>query len=167
MFIFSVISDLLLALMLMNMMAKVRPWSRKPAPGKEFKSLPMNFLSRIQLHRFSLMALGTGIAHGLITGWLPLNTAGMIAMFATVIVLFPMQYSLTTKGVAMGAAMFYPWSDFSRVVPKKSSLELAHPSSWKRLTLFVKPAEMDSVVKYVARHVKNGPTNLQLEESEK
>ncbi len=167
MFILSAISYLLLALMLMNMMAKVRPWRRSPTPGKEFKSLPMGFLSRIQLHRFSLMALATGIVYGLITGWLPLNMAGMIAAFAAVIVIFPMQYSLTTKGVAMGDAMFYPWSDFSGFVPKKSSLELAHPSFWKRLTLFINPTEMDSVVKYVARHIKHGATNLQPEESEK
>ena len=167
MFIFYVISYLLLAFMLMNMMAKVRPWNRKPAPGKAFKSLPMGLMSRIRLHRFSLMALGTGIAHGLLAGWLPLNTAGMIVAFAIVIVLFPMRYSLTTQGVALGEAMFYPWNSFSGFAPKKSSLELGHPSFWGRLTLFVHPAEMDSVVKHVTRHVKNGPANLQLEESEK
>lgn len=167
MVIFSTISYLLLAFMLMNMMAKVRPWSRKPAPGKMFKSLPMGIISRIRLHRFSLAALGTGIAHGLITGWLPLNTAGMIGAFAIIIVLFPMRYSLTTQGVALGDAMFYPWNSFSGFAFKKSGLELGHPSFWGRLTLFIQPAEMDSVVKYVARHVKNSPANLQLEESEK
>ncbi len=167
MFIFSAISYLLLASMLMNMMAKVRPWRRSPMPGKEFKSLPMGFLSRVQLHRFSLMALATGIAHGVVTGWLPLGTAGMIAAFASVIVLIPMRYSLTTKGIAMGDAMFYPWNSFSGFVPKKSSLELGHSSFLRRLTLFIQPSEMDSVVKHIARYVKNGATNLQLKESEK
>jgi hypothetical protein len=160
MFIFSVISYLLLALMLMDMMAKVRPWSRKPAPGKAFKTLPMGLRSRIWLHRFSLLALATGIIHGLITGWLPLNTAGMVGAFAFVIVLLPMRYSITAKGIAVGDGMFYPWSNFSSVVPKKSRLELVHSSFWRRLTLFIQPAEMESVAAYAARHIRNSTPNL-------
>lgn len=154
MFILSLISYLLIAFMLMNMMAKIRPWHRNPAPGKMYKSLPMKLASRIWLHRFSLMALVTGILHGLVTGWLPVQTAGMIGAFAILIVLLPMRYSLTTKGVAMGDVMFYPWSTFSGFTSKKSSLELAHPSFLGRVTLFIQPAEMDSVSEYVARHVK-------------
>jgi hypothetical protein len=119
----------------------------------------MGLLQRIWLHRFSLMALATGIVHGLLTGWLPVQIAGMIAAFAIVIVILPMRYSLTTKGVALGDGMFYPWSNFSGFIPKRSSLELAHPSFWGRLTLFIKPTEMNSVLEYVARHVKASTIN--------
>jgi hypothetical protein len=159
MFAFSLISYLLIALMLMNMMAKVRPWSRSAAPGKPFKVLPMSLISRIWLHRFSLMALLTGIVFGVTAGWLPSNTAGMIATFAIFIVLLPMRYSLTARGVALGDGIFYPWSDFSGLVAKKSRLELAYPSFRGRLTLFIKPAEMDSVLEFVERRVKDRTTN--------
>jgi hypothetical protein len=159
MFAFSLISYLLIALMLMNMMAKVRPWTRKAAPGKAFKILPMGLISRIWLHRFSLMALLTGILFGVTTGWLPSNTAGMISAFALIIIFLPMRYSLTTKGVAVGDGIFYPWSDFSGYTAKRLGLELDHSSYFGRLTLFIKPAEMDSVLEYVERHVKNRTTN--------
>jgi hypothetical protein len=160
MFVFFIISYLLIAFMLMNMMAKVRPWRRSPAPGKFYKSVPMGLASRIRLHRFSLMALTTGIVHGLITAWMPVQTAGMIGVFAVIIVLLPMHYSLTTKGVSMGDGIFYPWDTFSGFISKRSSLELTHPSFWGRLTLFIQPAEMNSVSEYVARHVKDSSTNL-------
>lgn len=159
MFVFSLISYLLIALVLMNMMAKVRPWSRNAPPGKTFKNLPMGLISRIWLHRFSLMALLTGIVFGVTTGWLPLNIAGMIGAFAIIIVLLPMRYSLTTKGVAVGDAIYHPWSNFSGFAAKRLGLELTHPSFFGRLTLFINPAEMDSVLEYVELHVKNSKTN--------
>ena len=160
MFVFYLVSYLLIALILMNMMAKVRPWNRNAAPGKTFKNLPIGLIPRIWLHRFSLMALLTGIVFGVTIGWLPPNIAGMISAFATIIVFLPMRYSLTTKGVAVGDGIFYPWNNFTGFAAKRSSLELTHPSFFGRLTLFIKPAEMNSVLEYVEWHVKNRTTNL-------
>jgi len=154
MLIFSLISYILIALLLMSMLAKARPRIKEPAPGKALKTLPMGLPSRFQLHRSSLLALLTGILLGVITGWLPLSTAGIVGAFALITVLLPMRYTFTTKGIALGGGMFYPWSDFSGFVAKGSSLKLDHPSLFGRLTLFIKPAEMNSVLEYVERYVR-------------
>jgi len=161
MIIFSFIGYIMIALLLISMLAKARPKIKEPAPGKALKTLPMGLPSRFQLHRSSLLALLTGIIFGVVTGWLPLSFAGIIAAITIITILLPMRYTLTTKGVAVGQGMFYPWSDFSGYIAKRSSLKFDHPSLFGRLTLFIKPAEMNNVLEYVERYVKqNGKTKI-------
>ena len=149
-----IISYLLIALLLMNMFAKARPRIKAPMPGKKLKTLPMSLVSRFQLQRSSLLALLMGVMFGISAGWLPTSTAGLVAALALLAVLLPMQYTFTTQGVALGDGIFYSWNDFSGFVAKQKSLELTHPSYFGRLTLFVKPPDMTSVLQYVERYVK-------------
>jgi len=158
--ILQLVTFILIAVLLMSMMAQARPWKKTPPPGKPLQSIPVGFLPRVLTYRSSLLALLTGCVFAILAGWLPLNMAAIVASFALVILLMPMRYTLTTKGVAVGDAMFRPWSDFSGFKAGKSKLELANPSKFGRLTLFVKPAEMDNVLKYVERHVKVQSSNL-------
>jgi hypothetical protein len=154
MFILTLIGYVMIVLLLMSMLAKARPKIKEPAPGKALKSLPMGFPSRFQVHRSSLLALLTGIIFGVVSGWLPLAFAGIIGVIALVTIFLPMRYTFTTKGVAVGQGMFYPWSDFSGYIAKGSSLKFDHPSLFGKLTLFIKPAEMNNVLEYVERYVK-------------
>jgi hypothetical protein len=153
MFLLTTIGYILIALLLMSMFAKARPKIKDPAPGKALKKITMGLWPRFQLHRSSLLALFTGIVFGFFTGWLPISTAGVVGVFAAVAVFLPMHYTFTTKGVAVGEGIFYPWSDFSGFDAKGSSLKLYHPSLFGRLTLFIKPAEMNHVLEYVERYV--------------
>ena len=156
--ILQTLSFIMIAVLLLNMMAKARPWKKLSMPGKPLQTIPLGFLSRLRTHGSSLMALLTGCALGLLAGWLPASIAAMVGAFALVILFMPMRYTLTTKGVAVGEMSFRPWSDFSGFKAHKASLELAHPSFLGRLTLFVRPAEMDNVLKYVERHIHNVPS---------
>jgi hypothetical protein len=113
----------------------------------------MGLQSRFQLHRSSLLALLTGIVFGIFTGWLPFSTAGIVGAIAIITFLLPMRYTFTTKGVAVGDGIFYPWSDFSGFVVNGSSLKLDRPSIFGKLTLFIKPAEMNNVLEYTERYV--------------
>lgn len=153
MIILSYIGYLMIALLLMSMVAKARPKIKEPAPGKALKSLPMGLSARFVLHRSTLFALLTGIVFGVFTGWLPLSMAGIISVVAIITLLLPMRYTFTTKGVAVGEGIFYPWKDFSGFSVKGSSLKLDHPTLFGRLTLFIKFAEMDSVLKIVDLYV--------------
>ena len=153
MVILSYIGYIMIALLLMSMLAKARPKIKEPAPGKALKSIPMGLPSRFLLHRSTLFALLTGIVFGVIAGWLPLSMAGIIGVVAVITLLLPMRYIFTTKGVSVGEGIFYPWKDFSGFIAKGSSLRLDHPSLFGRLTLFIKPAEMGSVLKYVELYV--------------
>lgn len=157
--ILQMISFLLIALLLMSMMAKARPWKKTPPPGKTLQTVPLGFLPKLLTHRSSLLALLTGCTLGIVGGWLPLNIVAMIGAIAVVIVWMPMRYTLTTKGVAVGDMLFRPWSDFSGFNVKKSTLELIHPSIFGRLTLFVKPVEMGNVLKHIERHVQIQSSN--------
>ncbi len=153
MIILSYIGYIMIVLLLMNMLAKVRPKIKEPTPGKALKTLPMGLPSRFLLHRSSFFALLTGIVFGIVTGWLPLSSAGVVGAIAIVAIFLPMHYTFTTKGVAVGDGIFYPWNDFSGFIANGSSLKLDHPSLFGRLTLFIKPAEMSSVLKYVELYV--------------
>jgi len=154
MIIFSYIGYIMIALLLMSMLAKARPKIKEPAPGKALKSIPMGLPSRFLLHRSTLLALLTGVVFGIVTGWLPMSSAGIISAIAIVTLFLPMRYTFTTKGVAVGEGIFYPWSDFSGFVATESKLKFDHPSLFGRLTLFIKPAEMGNVLKYAEQYVK-------------
>jgi hypothetical protein len=158
-FILQIVSSLLMIFLLMSMMAKARPFRKLQVPGKPLHRLPVGFQSKLLIHRSSLMALLTGGVFGVLGGWLPLSMVQMFAFFAVAILIFPMNYTLTTKGVAVGNALFHSWSDFSGVSAGKSSLKLAHPNSFGRLTLSVKPAEMPNVLKFIERHIEVPSTN--------
>jgi len=154
MYTLSLIGYIMIALLLMSMVAKARPRIKEPAPGKALKTLPMGFLSRFRLQRSSFFALLTGTVFGVITGWLPLSMAGIVGAIAIFTIFIPMRYTFTTKGIAVGEGAFYPWNDFSGFVAKESSLKLNHPSLFGRLTLFIKPAEMNNVLQYVEKYVR-------------
>jgi hypothetical protein len=159
-FILQLVSSLLMIFLLMSMMAKARPFRKLQVPGKPLHRLPVGFQSKLLIHRSSLMALLTGGVFGVLGGWLPLSMVQMFALFAVAILIFPMNYTLTTKGVAVGNALFHSWSDFSGVsAASKSSLKLARPNSFGRLTLSVKPAEMPNVLKFIERHIEVPSTN--------
>lgn len=152
--ILTLISYVMIAILLMNMMAKARPRIKEAMPGKKLKSLPMGLISRFQLQRSSLLALLVGVVFGASTGWLSLSTAGIVVVLALLTLLIPMQYTFTTQGVALGEGMFYPWKGFTGFKAGEKQLKLTHPSLFGRLTLFVKPAEMTDVLGTVERFVE-------------
>lgn len=154
MYALSLIGYVMIGLLLMSMMARARPRVKDPAPGKALKNIPMGLPSRFQLQRSSFFALLTGIAFGLLAGWMTLSTAGIVAAIALVTILLPMRYTFTTKGISVGDGAFYPWDSFSGFAATGSRLKLDHPSLFGRLTLFVKPAEMGNVLEYVERYVR-------------
>jgi len=96
----------------------------------------------------------TGVVFGVVTGWLPLEFAAGVLVIALITLIIPMRYTFTTKGIALGDGMFYPWSDFSGFAVKGSSLKLDAPTLFRQLTLFIKPAEMSNVLEYVERYVR-------------
>jgi hypothetical protein len=153
------ITLVLIVILLMKMMAEARPWKRVEMPGKTLQVISLSFWSKILTHRSSLMALVSGCSLCALAGWLPFNMAVMMVAFAFVILLVPMRYTLTTKGVAVGPGVFRLWNEFSGFKTGRLGLELAHPSNFGRLTLFIRPAEMASVLKYVEQHVKVQSSN--------
>ena len=154
MIILSYIGYIMIALLLMSMMAKARPKVKEPAPGKALQEHPHGISLTFCAASFKPVRSVDG--HRVWRGhWLAsiCSMAGIISAVAIITLLLPMHYTFTTKGVAVGEGIFYPWSDFSGFIAKGSSLKLDHPSLFGRLTLFIKPAEMDSVLKYVELYV--------------
>lgn len=154
-----IVTLLMITVLLMSMMAKARPWRKLIMPGKPLQIVPIGILPKLLTYRSSLLALLMGCALATFAGWMQVNMALTVMAFAFLILLVPMRYTLTTKGVAVGQSVFRPWSDFSGLKVKKNRLELVHPSNFGRLTLFVKPAEMDNVLKHAQRHVKFQSSN--------
>jgi hypothetical protein len=150
---------IMIAVLLLSMMAKARPWAKAPLLGKPLQTISLGFLPKVFEYRTSLLALLTGCILSILAGWLPLNMAAMVAAFALIILLTPMRYTITTKGIAIGDGIFRLWSEFSGFKVGRFSLQLAAPTNFGRLTLFVKPAEMGNVLKYVQQHVKLSYSN--------
>ena len=154
MFILQFSSFLMIALLLIGMLSTARPRMKSLLPGKLLCTLPVGLLPKLAIYRSSLFALLTGCFLTVVLGWLSPNLALIIAAIALMVLLIPMQYTFTTQGIGVGDGLFRPWSDFSGFKAGKSSLQLLAPSTFRRLTLFVKPAEMDNVLKAVQRHLK-------------
>jgi hypothetical protein len=151
MFIFPLFSFLLLILLLTSMMAKAKPWRKLEKPGKTLKTLPMGLWARIQIHRSALLAIGFALAFGLSAGWMQPSLGFIIGAFTVVMLFLPMQYTLTSEGVALGESNFRAWSEFSGMRALKGQVVLDHPQWLGRLTLFVNPSEMESVTKKIKK----------------
>jgi len=155
--ILPLISFALLAMILMSMLAKTRPYSKAALPGKTLAVAPLSLLSKLWLHRFGLSALITGLTLTSLAGWLPINMMYMVAAFAVVILLMPMKMTLTTQGLALGDGIYRPWKEFSGIKHNKASLELQNRSVFTRVVLFLNPSKNQQTLKLIENHI---PANL-------
>jgi hypothetical protein len=146
MVVFQLLSFLLIIVLLMSMLTQARPWIKAKIEGKVIQEAPLGFWQRLMFYRSSLLALAMGLILGKVAGWLPDLLLIFAVCFALSILCFPMKYTFTTQGVAVGSAIFRPWREFSgiRLAPRQVILE--NGSSFGRLTLFVKPASLDKVL---------------------
>ena len=151
--ILPIISFALLAMVLMSMLAKTRPYSKAVLPGKTLIVMPLSILSKLWLHRFGLSALITGLAFTSLAGWLPINMVYLAAAFALVILLMPMKLTLTSQGLALGDGIYRPWKEFSGLKQNKSSLELQNHSVFNRVVLFLNPAKNQQTLKLIENHI--------------
>lgn len=150
MFILSILSLVLIALLLMVMLTRAHPWIKANIQGKVIKTIRLNLVQRFRIHQSSLLALVMGILLGRVMGWLPVALAIFAGVFALAILLLPMQYTFTTRGVGVGQAIFRPWTDFSGVIGREDQVILNHSSPLGRLTLFIKPSEFAPVMAVVS-----------------
>lgn len=153
--LFSLIGLFFIILLLMSMLAKARPYSKANLPGKPIKTLQMNLVSRLWVYRSSLAALAFGLVFGCLTGWLSTNIAGMVGVFALVIVLLPMRLTFTTQGVGIGDGMFRPWSEFRGVKTNKASVQLEQASRFGRVTFFAKQTEIGQLSQMIERQLQS------------
>ncbi len=144
--ILQIISLSLIALLLMLMMAQARPWFRAKVQGKVLQVCTIGLWQRIQLYRSILLALAMGLFLGRASGLFPDSLVAMAACFVVAVIVLPMRYTFTTQGVAVGAAVFRPWSEFTGISLKKAQIVLEHASFSGRLTLYVKPADIKDVL---------------------
>ena len=144
--ILSLMSLMLIAMLLMTMLTRAHPWIKANQEGKVILTIRLSLLQKMAIHRSSLLALALGISLGRVMGWLPVPLAVFAAIFAVAVLFMPMQYTFTTRGVGVGQAIFRPWKDFTGMVLKPNRVVMSHPSFLGRLTLFVKPAELDPVL---------------------
>jgi hypothetical protein len=144
--LFQFFSFILIVVLLMSMLTQARPWIKAKVPGKVIQIAPLGFGQRLMFYRSSLLALAMGLVLGKAAGWLPDALLVFAVCFALSILWFPMKYTFTTQGVAVGAAIFRPWSEFSGIRLKPQRVILENHSTFGRLTLFVKPAELNGVL---------------------
>ncbi len=151
--ILPLISFALLAMVLMSMLAKTRPYSKAVLLGKTLMVTRMSLLSKLWMHRFGLAALISGLVFTSLAGWLPLNVVYMVAAFALVILLMPMKMTFTTQGLALGDGIYRPWKEFSGVKQNKTSLELQNKSMFAKVVLFINPTKNQQTLKLIENHI--------------
>jgi len=144
--IFQIIGLVLIVVLLMVMLAQARPWKQAKIPGKVIQVAPIRFWQRVQFYRSILLALAMGATLGRVSGLFTDSLVVMLVCFTLAIVCLPMKYTFTTQGVAVGSAIFRPWSEFSGIQLKPERIVLEHPSLSGRLTLFVRPADVKNVL---------------------
>jgi len=139
---------------LMTMLVKARPFIPVPMPGEVRARIKLNFWQKMMVHRISLYALGVVLVLGLIAGWLNgvLEWSTMAIAFA--ILLMPMNYTFTSKGVAVGDVIFRTWKEFDSFVARGGRITLKHPARFSSLTLYVTPAEREKVLMFISRRIQ-------------
>lgn len=154
MVIFPFLSLLLIIFLLMAMMAKARPFGRVEMPGKTLKTVPLGFLQKIMIHRSSVWAIAFGLVWGIASGWLQAPLAALFLALTILILFFPMKYTFTSKGVAVGDGIFREWNEFTGISRQGAQILLHHPSFFGRLTLFTRNAEADGLFAHLQPLIK-------------
>jgi hypothetical protein len=144
--IFQLLSFLMIMVLLMSMLTRARPWIKAKVTGKVIQVAPLGFWQRLRFYRSTLLALAMGLVLGKAAGWLPDILVLFTLSFALAILCIPMKYTFTTKGVAVGAAIFRPWSEFSGISLKPRQVILENSSTFGHLTLFVRPVDLNGVL---------------------
>jgi hypothetical protein len=147
----TLISYVLIALLLVSMLSKARPYRRLTKPGRTLASPSVSIRQRFIFYRASLLALGTAVVFGSIARWLAPSLAAIVSAFAIAIVFMPMRFTITTAGLAIGEAAFHPWTDIRDATEEKGQLCLRFASSIGRLTLPLSPAEANNVLMQICR----------------
>lgn len=140
---------------LVTMMVKARPFVRVNMPGQVLGKVRLNFWQKMMVHRVSLYALGLVLMLGLLAGWISPPMEWIMLILAFAIMLMPMQYTFTTKGVAVGDAIFRSWNEFVGYKIRGSQITLRHSSPLANLTLFVTSVEREKILAYITRRIQS------------
>jgi hypothetical protein len=146
---------LLMVQLLIAMLARARPFGRVKLSGKMLQTMPLRFWQKMMIQRYNVFALAFGLIWGIVSGWLNAALAGPIVVLAGLILFFPMKYTFTSKGVAVGEGVFRQWDEFTGISRQGAQIILHHPSFFGRLTLFIPTAEADGLFSDLQRYVKS------------
>jgi len=99
------------AMLILTLMRVAVPFGQAMT-GQAIGVIPLRFRERLRLQRTNIYLLGALLLLGTIGGWLrtPLNLIVILAIY--VIVSIPVQYTLTTAGVARNRVVFRRWDEF-------------------------------------------------------
>lgn len=158
--ILPLISLALLVLVLMNMLAKARPYQKGNPPGKVLEIASLSILSKIHFYRFDISALITGLGLTSLAGWLPVHLVLMMAAFPLVILLLPVKMTLTSQGISIGEGNFRAWSEFTGMKRNGRKLEIHPLAKIRKVVLFLNPDKnlriINTIESHIPAHLPNG-----------
>ncbi len=118
------IAPLLCGMMLILTLMRVAVPVGQPLTGDPLGTVMLRFRERIRLQRTNVYLIGVVLLLGTLGGWMhaPINVIVVLATF--VIVSIPVQYTVTTEGIARNRVVFRRWDEFTGIADERSRILL-------------------------------------------
>lgn len=121
------------------------------AEGKQVRVLQLSFRERVLVQRTNLYLLAAVILIGAVGGFLrgPLQMVAIVGTFA--LLMIPVRYTLTTKGIAVNNVVFRGWSDFTGFREERTSIVLEAVEGQRSFRIHVLGGNRDDLKRALVR----------------
>ena len=152
------IAPLLCGMMLIVTLMRVAVPVGQRVTGDLLGTVPLGYRERLRLQRTNIYLLGVALLLGTLGGWMraPINLIVVLAAF--VIVSIPVQYTLTTEGIARNRVVFRRWEEFARYDERRGSVLLVGRDGAANFSLLLADAQHAAALRLLAQTPLGLPT---------
>lgn len=145
------IAPLLSGMMLIITLMRVAVPIGQPVAGDTLGVVPLRFRERIRLQRANVYLIGIALLLGTLGGWVraPINLIVVLATF--VIVSIPVEYTITTEGVARNRVIFRRWDEFIGIADERGRVLLRGIPGAASFSLLLADDQHPAVIELLAR----------------
>jgi len=145
------IAPLLCGMMLIITLMRIAVPIGQPVAGDTLGVVPLRFRERIRLQRTNVYLIGAVLLLGTLGGWMraPINLIVVLATF--VIVSIPVEYTITTEGVARNRVVFRRWDEFIGIADERGRILLRGIPGAANFPLLLADDQHPAVIDLLAR----------------
>lgn len=131
------IVPLLCGLMLLITLMRVAVPVGQQVTGEVLGVVPLGYRERVRLQRVNVYLIGAMLLLGTLGGWMRAPISIMVILAAFVIFSIPVQYTITTAGIARNRSIFREWGEFTGFADERGRILLQGKSRPANLSLLL------------------------------
>ncbi len=146
---------MLFGLMLIVMLMRVTLPFGANTEGKVIAQASLSFRERLLYQRINVYAIGLVLALAAVTGAVsgPIEMVVILATFS--ILMLPVRYTLTSRGIAINNVVFRPWTDFHDIDEQPRKLRLLAHQGMRNFDMYLLAGHQKQVLGALHQQLKS------------